>query len=185
MVFLTIALVVVAAAVTVDLLLTVGVIRRLRQHSELLATGAGINAPVPPKPGDPVHPFVATTPDGTMISRDSLSAAGLVVFLSPGCGPCEEQLPALVQALREAGRPRTSTLVVIVAEPTEAAHMITELETLAAVVCEPPPASQLQTAFGVWSAPLALRLDGAAIADVSMDTARLVAAARPPANAVS
>src|SRR5690606_32223618 len=122
-----------------------------------ILAGSGLTTPpVPPKPGDPVQEFAATAVDGTLVSREMLPPSGLVVFLSPGCGPCQEQLPALVAALRESGRPRIATLVVLIAEAAEAAHMIAALESVAVIVCESPPQKQLQQAFGVWSGPLAL-----------------------------
>lgn len=184
MVFLTAGLVVVALAVAVDLILTVGVVRRLRQHTAMLAASGRTPAPEPPKVGDSIRPFTATATDGQIVSREALPQGGLVVFLSPGCQPCEEQLPGLAAALRESGRPRGTTLVVLIADPAEATHMISALETLAVVVCETPPATQLQEAFGVWSAPLALIVEDSTIKELSMDTAKLAAARQPSAAVI-
>ena len=180
MVFLTAAVVVVGLAVAVDLLLTVGVIRRLRQHTALLNETAGPRTLLPPKAGDPIGAFEAVTLDGQAVSRETLPPGGLVLFLGPGCVGCEKQLPALVEELRASGRPQAATLAIIPAEPEKAAHMISALESLAMVVCEPPPSTYLQDAFGVWSSPWAIAVDGDTITAISANLPQLVASARPP-----
>jgi hypothetical protein len=174
MAYLTAGLVVVAALCVLNVVLTVGVVRRLRQHDRMLAAGAGAAAPMrAPAPGDWIGPFTAETPGGVTVSRETLRPGDLVAFLSPGCGPCEEQLPGLVQWLRESEGTAAATLVVIVATPTEAADMVAALSPLANVVCEPSPRADIQAAFGVESYPIALTVDGSAITEVFRDLSRL------------
>ena len=169
MVYVTAALVLVGVVAGLNLVLTFGVIRRLRQHSELLAARGLRPTPQPPSPGDPVGGFRTTTVDGETVTRDTLPAGSLVVFFSPGCPPCEEHLPGLVARLRESDRPRAETLAVVLGEAGESAHMVEQLTPVALVVRETAPSTLLQTAFGVWSAPIALVVDGSTIREVFTD----------------
>jgi hypothetical protein len=144
----------------------------------MLAAGAGAAAPLRrPTPGDRIGAFTARTVTGTTVSRETLRPGDLVVFLSPGCGPCEEQLPELVRWLRSPDGSATVTLVVIVADAAEAAEMVAALGSLATVLCEPPPRKDLQDAFGAHSYPIALTVDGTTITDVFPDLTRLPARA--------
>lgn len=178
MVYVTAGLLLVAAVAVLNLLLTVGVVRRLREHTRMFAAGASAEPPAPPKPGHPVGQFVADTVEGETVSRDTLPAGSLVAFLSPSCAPCQEQLPAFVRHLRESGRPRTAALVVILDTAEAAAEMIDALGSMAIVACEPPPATDLRAAFGVWSSPIAVLVDGATITDVFIDLTKLPASNR-------
>jgi hypothetical protein len=113
-----------------NLVLTFGVIRRLRELTD-------VAVPV----GQPVGEFAARATNGDTVSRDS---AQLVGFFSPGCQPCEECIPQFVDD------PTERKLAVVVGEGGEA--YAERLALSAAVVVEPPtgPVSQ---AFRVTSYP--------------------------------
>src|ERR1700685_2078528 len=96
-----------AAAVTVigvlcltDLLLTFGVIRRLRSHSELLAgyLTAG-SAIVGLRTGRSPEPFSAVTTDGVAVNVSS--GLRLAAFFSSSCSACPEQVPPFPQYVHE------------------------------------------------------------------------------------
>lgn len=142
--YLAAAVALVGLLCTLNLLLTVGVIRRLRavaanQPAERPGFLDGLAI------GKAVPDFTATTIDGEPISRDLLGAPALIGFFSPGCPPCEQVLPRFVERARE--RPDEVTLAVIVASTAEqAAEDIGSLAGAARVVVEEPDGA-LQRAF--------------------------------------
>ncbi|MFI6485653.1 TlpA family protein disulfide reductase [Nonomuraea sp. NPDC050663] len=84
----------------VNLLLTVGVVRRLREHTELLAEQAA--APPPPlRPGTRVPGYAELT---------GATEESVIGFLSPGCEPCRTLLPGFLERAGAAG----SSLAVVV-----------------------------------------------------------------------
>jgi len=85
MYFVITAVLLVGALCALNLVLTLGVIKRLREHTDLLA--AGSNAPTIGI-GQEVGEFSARTVDGETVSPDLLSGETVVAFLLP-------ELPAL------------------------------------------------------------------------------------------
>ncbi len=97
---LAIAVVLFGALSVLNLLLLFGVLRRLRE-------GVGSR----PQPGGAV-PGPPMAPVGTIVQGTTASWDGetLVGFFTPGCGPCEQQLPAFIEYARSAnGRWRWSS----------------------------------------------------------------------------
>jgi len=135
-----------------NLLLTVGVIRRLREHTTLLDT---MN-PQPPQAmratGAEVDDFAVTAQDGTPVARRLLAGLTLVGFFSTTCEPCHERLPDFVARARRmpGGRPRV--LAVVASRADDHAGMVASLADAAAVVVE-GPAGELARAFGVRAFP--------------------------------
>ncbi|WP_067830078.1 TlpA family protein disulfide reductase [Actinomadura kijaniata] len=86
--YLVAAVVLLAVLSLFNLLLTLGVVRRLRRREGetdlILPAGAA------------VPEFAAVTAAGETLTRDSLSGA-VVGFFSPDCGACEAQLPKFAQ----------------------------------------------------------------------------------------
>ncbi|WP_203918700.1 TlpA disulfide reductase family protein [Rugosimonospora africana] len=119
-----------------NLVLSVGVIKRLREHTALLsATG------VPSQPaltiGDAVDAFATTTVNGESVSYEDVTAETLVGFFTPGCGPCEKRLPEFVAYARTLPGGRDRVLATVVAsDPAEAAGYVAELGQVARVVLE-------------------------------------------------
>lgn len=141
---LTAAVIVVGALCTLDLLLTFGVIRRLKAHTahleQLLAGGPGGAAL--PSVGASIDEFAATTTDGESVSRARLNNPTVVAFFSPGCGPCRDTLPLFAAGASERGGDRARILAVISgpgganARPGEAGEMAQSLTGLARVIVD-------------------------------------------------
>ncbi|MFD8556954.1 TlpA family protein disulfide reductase [Streptosporangium canum] len=126
--YLVVAVILVALLCLVNLVLTFGVIRRLRDHE----SPAG--GPVPEtsvRVGEEIGPFAATTTLGERVTADSLAARTFVGFFAPGCGPCHEKLPGFVNHVSGSTVP---ALAVVLGEGEEAAEMVTALEGAARVV---------------------------------------------------
>jgi thiol-disulfide isomerase/thioredoxin len=131
------ALVLVGLLCAFQLLLTVGVIKRLREHTELLA--AVDSSPRPPaiKVGEEVGPFATTTVNGEPVSRDWLSGDTLVGFFTPNCGPCAKRLPEFVEYARVLPGGRARVLATVVTDdPAEAAAYVADLSPVAHVIVE-------------------------------------------------
>jgi thiol-disulfide isomerase/thioredoxin len=137
----------------VNLLLTFGVVRRLKEHAELLAGTPRVVDHDPSVPvGSVVGEFSIATADGEVIARDSLDGGTVVGFFSPGCGPCEELLPRFVEyAVSEGGRRRV--VAVLAASDAEAGEMVSQLAPVARVVVEGAFGGPVSTAFGVRGYP--------------------------------
>lgn len=155
MVVLVTAVVVVGLLGVLNLVFCLGVIRRLREHTKLLAERHGGESPVLIRPaGQVVDEFTATTVDGVRLSRESLAGTTLTAFLSPGCGPCEEQLPEFVELARAHPGGRDRVLAVLTHDSEEgAAVMAAALIDVAEVVHERPGTGAVKTAFGVRGFP--------------------------------
>lgn len=178
--FLTVAVVFVGVLCLGVLLLTVGVIRRLRQHSEWFANMANLStlAGVAPQPraGAVIGEFEAVDTGGRRLTRDLLETGTLAGFFTLGCAPCKALLPSFVDYAKSlAGE--SGSVVAVVAAPAESAErdeMVALLSTVARVVVEPPrgPAS---TAFGISGFPTLVLVGGDATvraAGPSLDAVR-------------
>ncbi|GIJ49322.1 hypothetical protein Val02_62080 [Virgisporangium aliadipatigenens] len=157
--FLVAAVVLLTALVAFDLFLTLGVIRRLREHTELLSRvpadplGPGIVTT-----GGTVGEYAATTVDGRAVSRADLAGGTTVVgFFSTTCPACEKRLPEFVDEVRGAGR----VLAVVVGSGAAAEDMCRRLSEVAGtVVCETDEDGPLARAFAVTAYPAFALVDG-------------------------
>jgi len=126
--FVVAALVLLGALTMANLLLTLGVVRRLREHTKILdATTTG----------GAIAEFSATTVDGVPLTREGLAEgpeATTVAFLAPECGSCRSQVPALVEWASAQSRDRT--LVVLDALVTDPADLVEALNPVARVIVE-------------------------------------------------
>jgi thiol-disulfide isomerase/thioredoxin len=150
MAYLSAAVVLVGVIAAVNLLLTVGVIRRLREHTAQLAVlrGPAQEAAVPI--GSPVGDFSARDVAGRPVDGQGLAGRSLIGFFSPGCAPCKEQLPGFVE---QAARTTDTVLAVVAGEdPGETAETAERLGAVATVVVE-PALGPVQRTFGVTSYP--------------------------------
>ncbi|MBE1491458.1 TlpA family protein disulfide reductase [Plantactinospora soyae] len=103
------ALVLLTALTLLNLLLTFGVIRRLRQ-SPMAAGGPPHTLAV----GAPVPEFTAPDAEGGTVTAAALrDGGGLVMFLAPDCSGCQEQLPAVREKLAEAADGALRIVVVL------------------------------------------------------------------------
>jgi hypothetical protein len=152
-----VAVVVLQTAVTlVVLLVTVGLVRRLRVHSDLLAglveSGEKLLAV-----GTAMPTFSTTATDGTTVDSHLLAGPAAVALMAVDCPHCRTNLPEFVAYVRGAGYPRERVLAVVaVREGTDgvaAAEMLDSLASAATVVREPVVGGIVTKAFGVQAYP--------------------------------
>jgi len=157
---LTVAVPLVGALCVLNLVLTVGVIRRLREHTELIQ---GLPRMQPPEQimlpaGETVGPFTAVTEDGAEVSRDGLADETLVAVFSPTCSACAEQLPLFLDRARSFPGGRANVLAVVVGDREEAAAQAARLAPVARVAVE-EHGGPVARAFDVRGFPAFARLD--------------------------
>jgi hypothetical protein len=160
MYLLTIALVIVAALLVINLALVLGVIKRLREHSELISQALRPPATRPViirSPGERIDGFVATTTEGQKVTNESLGKGAVVAFFSAHCPACEIRLPEFVQHARDVPGGRAQILTVVVGQPEDVANMVKALAPIAKVVVESED-GPLSAAFGVRGFPAICRL---------------------------
>lgn len=155
------ALVLVGAVTGLNLLLTFGVIRRLREHTARLAALPSGGEPWPLELALPAgarpEDFHAETVDGDEISLASLARPALLGFFSPGCEPCQEWIPRFVRASGDLPHGRAQVLAVVVGDAVEAHDEVARLRQVAQVVVEPIE-GPVSRAFAVKGWPVLCRL---------------------------
>ncbi|MEN3308145.1 MAG: hypothetical protein V7603_4347 [Micromonosporaceae bacterium] len=157
------AVVLIGAVATLNLVLTCGVIRRLRQHTELIGGSRPATAPeVMLGVGEIPAEFVALTTDGEPVSRDLLAGEQLIGFFSPHCAPCREQAPRFAERAAAMPGGRGRVLAVLVGDERDVADLRAELEPVARVVLEQGTGpGTAGAAFGVRGFPAICRLNSA------------------------
>ena len=158
MTVLAVAVVMLGLLSLFHLLLTIGVIRRLRVHTDALGRlsgsyGGAERRAAPPAVGRPVGDFAATTLDGEAVAIDALPAGTLVGFFLPDCPACGRNVTEFCRYARQlhGGRERA---VAVVAQDSpndgpEVARLVAQLSAAARVVVEPsggPVASAFEVA---------------------------------------
>jgi hypothetical protein len=126
--YLIAAVVLLGLLSVLNLLLTIGAIRRLREQ----AAGSAPHSSGPSvdlRPGARPDPFTATTTAGEQVSETDVS--GLVGFFSAGCSPCHTLAPHFVERARVLGRERVFAVVA-----GDDAELLAELTPVARVVVE-------------------------------------------------
>lgn len=162
MAYLAAAVVLVGLVAVVNLLLTIGIVRRLREHTaelaELRTRGTGGGGEVALTAGARVGAFAATGVHGRTVTLDTLGDRPLVAFLSPQCGPCKERLPGFLELA--GGRPggRDSVLAVAVGTGEQTAELVEQLRPVATVVVE-SDRGPVQQAFAVTGFPAFLLVE--------------------------
>jgi hypothetical protein len=165
------AIAVLTALVLLNLLLTFGVLRRLREHAAQLAASA------PPQTlavGATVPEFTATTDRGEPVSTATLRSHGaLVVFMAPDCTACTEQLPQVREKIAAANG---AVLLVIthLRTPDDASARALAESLGATDVVREPIDGPLQSAFQVAGFPSFYLVDPAGtVAAVTSSVDRL------------
>ncbi|MFG3599485.1 TlpA family protein disulfide reductase [Micromonospora chersina] len=170
---LTVAVVLVAALGVLNLVLLLGVIRRLREHTDLLNERQSAPPEVMLEVGSIPGDFVSTTVDGRVRTRADLPPMTLVAFISPGCDHCEEQLPLLRERAAEMPGGAEHVWVVVVGKGPETQTYADLFTGLATVFIE-PGSGPLPTAFAIKGFPAFGLLDGRGIvASTAFGIARL------------
>ncbi|MEU6370054.1 hypothetical protein ABZ876_31115 [Streptomyces sp. NPDC046931] len=166
-------LVLVGALCALDLILILGIVKRLREHTEMLASGGSAVDTYTINVGASVGEFDAVTVDGERLTQQ-MADETLVAFFSPTCGPCREKLPRFVEHVSDGRVPRDRVLVTVVGDPGESASFIERLRPVARVVSERSD-GDLGAAFQVKAFPTVLRVapDGAGGTVVTANDVRL------------
>lgn len=168
------ALVLVGSLALLNLLLTFGLVRRVREQAGLLSDLAGGLTAAPDgelaRPvGSPVEPFRTEAVDGTPLDNAWFDRPTLVGFFSPGCESCAELIPRFVAAAAT-----TRALAVVEPAPVDDGDYRAALAGAATVVAG-EPARAVVDAFGVLGFPTACLVDATGV--VTATGTRLVDAA--------
>ncbi|MFI6318392.1 TlpA family protein disulfide reductase [Nonomuraea sp. NPDC050556] len=153
MAFLVAAVVLVGLVCLVDLLLTFGVIRRLREHTttleKLLRTAATADplAFALPQPGAVLTKAALTTTDGEPVAFTRETG---VAFFTSDCTECLIQLPDFVAWA--GGQPREQVLAVLAGGGPHTDELVAGLSGVARIVVE-KDVGTLSATFGVSAFP--------------------------------
>jgi hypothetical protein len=135
----------------IDLLLTVGVIRRLREHTTMLSAS---NIPDTPiigvHVGEAPDAFTAVSTSGHPVENGS--DLGVVAFFSTACSICPERVPVFVDYLAKHKVPPARVLAVVGGHESRPAPYLATLERVAQV-CTEPEDGPLARAFKVVGFP--------------------------------
>ncbi|MBL1093450.1 MULTISPECIES: TlpA family protein disulfide reductase [Streptomyces] len=153
--FLIAAVILLGVLCALDLVLTIGVIKRLREHTERLALMGGGFATI--DVGAEISAFESVTVDGVRLVRESLTEETVVAFFSPNCEPCKEKLPQFAEYVRTRPGGRSRALAVVVGEGDAGAPFVTALSPIAHVVVEGQN-GPLNSAFRTTSYPTVVRV---------------------------
>ncbi|MGX7824649.1 TlpA disulfide reductase family protein [Actinokineospora sp. 24-640] len=150
MVYAAVALL--GALCLLNLVLTMGIVRRLRDHTDRLVALNGLPEENTLRdPGSGIDPFSAVSATGAVLTRDDLVAPTLVAFFTPDCPACEEKLPAFLSYAHDfpGGKQR---VVAVVAGEAGGARYRAALSEVGTVFSEREH-GELQKAFGVNAFP--------------------------------
>jgi hypothetical protein len=154
---LTAAVAIVGALCVLNLLLTFGVVRRLREHTSILNTGALENRPVIGLPiGDRPSPFTSVTIAGEQVSDST--PFQVVAFFEASCSTCPERVLPFIQYLGEHHLPRQRVLAVVGNADSDPVPYLNRLAEVA-LVCEGPDTARIITAYRVRGFPAFCVLD--------------------------
>ncbi|MEU7877260.1 TlpA disulfide reductase family protein [Microbispora bryophytorum] len=134
--FLTALVLGVGVLCLIDLVLTVGVIRRLRAHEEMLSARPAVSPSIVLPPGAKIGGFSAVSTDGVPVSGETLTEPVLVGVFSPDCPACHDRLPQFAERARSFPGGRGNVLAVLVGAEEEVADELRTLEPVALVLIE-------------------------------------------------
>lgn len=146
------AVVVLAVLAAVNLVLTLGIVKRLREHTQMIV-GMNDAGRTCKGLGEEIGAFSATTTDGQTLTHRAFEAKTLVGFFSPTCPPCREKLPRFVAHARTFPGGRDRVLAAVVGDLDGNADMIRALTPVARVVVEKNNEEPLGAAFRVMGFP--------------------------------
>ncbi|MFC5830680.1 hypothetical protein [Nonomuraea insulae] len=175
MTYLVVAVIGLTLLCVLNLVFTYGVIRRLREHGDVLA--AGVDCGAGPEPllavGEFVGEFSAVTTEGEPIDRDSLPGRTTIAFFSTDCDFCHEQLPVFIDWAAGCSDGSTGLLAVIEGAREDTAGMVADLRPVAKVVTVADPAAGIVTAFRVRAFPSFLHIENGVVRGSTLDSADL------------
>jgi hypothetical protein len=142
----------------VNLLLLVGVIRRLRDHESRqgAASAPRLSLPV----GSRIAGFATVSSTGEAVTSDALGRRTAIGVFSPTCAPCHRQLPDFIEYARRSG----DAFAVVMTDGGDHREMAARLEPVCPVVIE-PQGGPVTAALNVIGTPVMLLVeDGVVIA---------------------
>jgi hypothetical protein len=151
------AVILVGAVCITDLLLTFGVIRRLREHTALLGEVRGADVPVTGlAAGETPDPFTSVTVHGTVTA----GPAGLrvVAFFSKHCSACPGRVGPFIDYVRASHLSHADVLAVVTGPPDEPVPYLEQLAEVAQV-CAEDSGGELAKVFKVSGFPAFCLLD--------------------------
>ena len=155
--YATAAVTIVGALCLVNTVLLLAVIRRLGEHTRLLAEerprGRAEPAPLDVRPGTRVGDFTASAFDGGRVSRADLKGTTLIGFMAPGCPSCEDSLPEFLVRARAVPGGRDQVVAVVLGKSAGAGELCEQLAPVARVLTEQEEGGPLVRAFGVGALP--------------------------------
>lgn len=142
-----------ALLVVANMLLTWGVLRRLRTLQAQVDAGVGGPVENGLHPGDEAPDFSALTPAGDAVTRDEVVRGETVlIFLSPHCEACETHLPA-VRELGRAGSGSPAALAVVDGTREESGHLMEGLRGDVPVLFAPRESTDMLERYQVNAYP--------------------------------
>lgn len=158
MTVLAVAVVFIGVLCLLNLLLTLGVIRRLREYSETQPAAEPIPVKIAETGSSPA-PFDVLLNGGRAFSSDRPATWTIVAFFSDTCPACKEGLPTFVKRARELRRDDQLIVSVIAGEGDDSTtELVRVLEPVSGVTVEPYD-GPLAKAFGVGQFPALCMLD--------------------------
>jgi thiol-disulfide isomerase/thioredoxin len=176
MAFIIAALTFVGALCVINLVLTLGVVRRLRQHSELLSGKSQSLT----SPGDAMLPvgrtpseFEATTMNGQTVSRTEIGGRTLLGFFSPECSLCRKYAPEFAAHVASLPAGERRALAVVVGREDETLELVASLGDGVQIVVE-PTGGAVSSAYEVRGFPcLSVVTDGGTVVESDLTIDRL------------
>jgi hypothetical protein len=178
--YLTAAVVIVGALCVLNLLLTFGVVRRLREHTELLSARRPDMSSDVIATGEQPGGFTVADTEGTPVGPADLAGDALLGFFTPTCPACRESLPEfLALAARvPGGRDKVVAVVSGALEADgshaggDAADLMARLGEVARVLPEPHD-GPVSAAFQVVAYPSWVLMDGPVVGASAVGMDRL------------
>ncbi|WP_433219634.1 TlpA family protein disulfide reductase [Dactylosporangium sp. CS-047395] len=157
MTYLTAAVVLLGIVTGLNLVLLLGVIKRLQKaEAPGVISDEGARPVLPP--GERPEAFSVSSRDGELF--ETVGGKGrLVGFFTPHCNLCHDRMPKFLKYARAAGLERDQVFAVVVGTPDETAPLAKELSPAAHVVDEPDGGGSVYEAFGVRGLPAMYLLD--------------------------
>jgi thiol-disulfide isomerase/thioredoxin len=155
------AVIVLGLMASANLLVTFAVIRRIAVVEAGHADGPG--KALVPDIGYQVADFSAELLSGGAIHRADLADSSvIIIFVSPGCAPCQK----LIASMRSGWVPQGEPLLIFVAGYADDAVVgdtVAELSALSARIGITPPTGPVAQAFGVVGYPTVLRVENGVV----------------------
>ncbi|MDG6106785.1 hypothetical protein Daura_29480 [Dactylosporangium aurantiacum] len=161
---LLVAVLLLTALTVFNLVVVLGVVRRLRAYENRLGDLAEPPPVATVRIGEPVADFVASTVDGQAVGRDSITGRTLVGFFSPDCPACHERLGDFRTAA--VGHPG-DVLAVVVDDGGDTGPVVGAFAGTGVAVVVEDPEGPVARAFGVRGFPaFVLVRDGGVVESV-------------------